>query len=308
MLKKSVALALLLAAPLFAEDALWKMKDPRGDDHGNGKLAYPMNDHFQRGDLDLVSLSATRVEGGTQFEAEFARPVRQPQRVTVDAIGTQLNQMARLGFYNFNLDIYVDTDGVPGSGSISTLPGRGVTIDPATAWEKVISLTPDPQAASAEMKRVVIRNERRREEASGNRGVITDERKGELRGNVDEFVFFPSAVRVTGNRIAFFVPEAFLPSANGGFHYVVAVTGADLMQRIQLTDRLLGRDDSGEALMVLPVRPGRPTDAFGGAIERDDFMPPIVDVIVGEGEEQKKVLSNYDSNVGRPAVLKGVKP
>ena len=290
-------------------NTLWTLQDPAGDDYGNGSLVYPMNPDFQRGDLDLLSLTARRAAGGTELEATFARPVRAPQHRTIDAVGTQLDQVAQLGFYNLNLDIYIDTDGVPGSGSTTTLPGRGVLIDDSTAWEKVISLTPDPQAARSELKRVVVRDERRRAQGEGKKGIITDETKRELQGNVDEFVYFPSDVRVSGNRITFFVPDSFLgaePSKE--WSYVVAVTGADVVQRLDQQNRIMRMGDPGEALMILPVAPGRPTDRFGGALENDNFLPPIVDLVVGAGEDQKKVLSSYDADADKPAVLKGVKP
>lgn len=298
----------LACATAQQPDALFTLSDPRGDDHGNGALVYPMNPDFQQGELDLLSLTAHRVAGGTQFEAEFARPVRAPQRRTIDAIGTQLDQVAKLGFYNLNLDIYVDTDGVAGSGSTTTLPGRAVMIDSGTAWEKAISLTPDPLNAKNELKRIVVRDERRREQAEGNKGIITDDTKRELRGSVDEFVFFPTAVRVNNNRISFFVPDSFLGQPQPGWSYVVAVSGADIIQRHDQQNRLMRMGDPVEALMILPAGVGRPTDRFGGALEHDDYMPPLVDIIVPAGADQKAILSDYDANADRPAVLKGVKP
>jgi len=311
MLTRLIPLILLVAAcaTTTPSTALWTLSDPRGDDYGNGALAYPMNPDYERGDLDLLGLTAHRVAGGTQFEAEFARPIRVPVRRTIDGIGTQLDQVARLGFYTFNIDVYVDTDGVAGSGSTTTLPGRGVLIDPASAWEKAISLTPDPQTARGELKRIVVRDERRREQLEGRKGIIEDEQKSELQASVDEFVYFPDKVRVSGNRVSFFVPDSFLGGeARKEWSYVVAVSGADIIQRFDQQNRFLSRDDPSEALVILPVTTGRPTDRFGGARENDTFMPPLVDVIVAPGQEQKAVLSNYDADADRAAVLQGVKP
>lgn len=311
MLKRLLPCVLLAAACASAptaSNALFTLTDPRGDDYGTGKLQYPMNSDFEQGDLDLLSLSAYPADGGTMFEATFARPVRTPPKRTIDAIGTQLDSLARLGFYNFNLDVYVDTDGVAGSGSTTTLPGRGVMIDPSTAWEKVISLTPDPTNARSELKRIVVRDERRRAQAEGKKGIITDETRGELQGSVDEFVYFPTQVRVIGNRVTFFVPASFLPEAKKDYSYVVAVSGADIVQRHDQSNRVMRRGDPSEALMILPVGTGRPTDRFGGAIEHDDFMPPLVDIIVAPGQDQQTVLSNYDADAGTAPVLKGVKP
>lgn len=311
MLKKLIPILLLAACATTGpnDSVLWSLSDPRGDDYGTGALAYPMNPDYERGDLDLLGVTAHRVPGGTEFEAEMARPIRVPTRRTIDAIGLQLDQVAKLGFYTFNIDIYVDTDGTAGSGSTTTLPGRGVMIDPATAWEKVISLTPDPMNARAELKRIVVRDERRREKGEGRKGIIDDARKSELQDSVDDYVYFPDRVRVAGNRIAFFVPDSFLGGeAKRQWSYVVAVSGADVMNRLDQQNRLLRRGDPSEALMILPVTTGRPVDRFGGARENDDYMPPIVDIIVAPGQEQKSVLSGYDADNDRAAVLKGVTP
>lgn len=311
-MKPLILCAVLLAGCASApatNDALWTLSDPRGDDYGSGALVYPLNPDFERGDLDLLRLTATRMAGGTQFEAEMARPIRAPQRRTIDAIGTQLDQVARLGFYTFNIDVYIDTDRASGSGSTTTLPGRGVTIDPATAWEKVIALTPDPESARSELKRIVVRDERRREQSEGRKGIIEEEQRTELQGSVDEYVFFPTQVRVTGNRIAFFVPDAFLGGeAKADWSYLVAVSGADVINRLDQQNRFLSRNDESESLLILPVTTGRPTDRFGGALQNDTYMPPLVDIIVSAGEDQKAVLSNYDADADRPAVLKGVVP
>jgi hypothetical protein len=308
---RKLLLASLLAtacATTQPQSTLFTLTDPAGDDYGNGKLVYPMNIDFERGDLDLLGLTARRAEGGLEFEATFARPVRVPQRRTIDGIGTQLDQVARLGFYNFNLDVYVDTDGVAGSGSTTTLPGRGVLVDDATAWEKVISLTPDPQLARNELKRIVVRDERRRDQAEGKKGIITDETRDQLRESVDDYVFFPTNVHVAGNRVSFFVPTSFLGEPNANWNYIVAVSGADVIQRLDQQNRVMRIGDSYESLMILPVGAGRPADRFGGALENDTYMPPLVDVIVPAGTDQKTVLSNYDADADRPAVLMGVKP
>ncbi|HEY0140803.1 MAG TPA: glucodextranase DOMON-like domain-containing protein [Thermoanaerobaculia bacterium] len=308
MIKRLLLISLLVAMPLFAKDGvLWTLTDPRGDDYGNGKLQYPMSADYTRGDLDLTRLTATRVNGGTRFEATFARPIRVPGRTTIDSIGTQLDQVARHGFYTFNIDIYIDTDGVAGSGSTTTLPGRNVMIDPSTAWEKAITLTPDPAEARKELNRIMIRDERRRDVSEGRKGIVTDDERADLRGGIDDSVFFPSMIRVAGSRITFFVPDAFLGGeAKKEWSYVVAVSGADAVLRLDQQNRIMRRGDSGEALMILPVTHGRPTDRFGGAMERDDFMPPLVDIIARG--EQKKVLSAYDADAGEPAVLTGVRP
>jgi hypothetical protein len=301
--------ALTSTMAVAANDALWVLSDPRGDDHGDGSIKYPLSRDWDRGDLDLLSLKAYRQEGGTLFEATFARPVKTPQRTTIDGLGTTLDQIAKHGFYTINLDIYVDKDGVKGSGSRSLLPGRKAFVDESNGWEKAIALTPDPMRARAELKRIVVRDEKRKAQSEGRRGVIDDETRGELREGVDEYVFFPTNLRVLSNRIEFFVPDSFLGGpASADWSYLVVVSGADIVERTDQQNRLLRRGDPSESLMILPVVPGHPSDRFGGAKEDDDFQPPLVDIVVKAGEKQETVLKNYDGDLGTAVVLRAVKP
>jgi len=307
---KGLFLCFLVAAPLFAKDnPVWTINDPRGDDYGDGTLQYPLSADYERGDLDLLSLAAYAEKDGTRFEATFARPIKQPQRRTIDAIGTQLDQIARLGFYTFNLDIYIDTDRAPGSGSTATLPGRRASIDPASAWEKVICLTPDAVLARAEMKRIFVRAANKQARAEKKRGGISEDLRKKLESNVDEFVFFPTTVRVFGSRIEFFVPNAFLGGqASPSWSYAVAVSGADIVQRTDQLGRIMRAGESTDSLLILPVATGRPTDRFGGGREDDPLRPPLVDIIVPAGVDQKKVLSDYDPDSDVPVKLPGVVP
>ena len=59
MLTRLIPLILLVAAcaTTTPSTALWTLSDPRGDDYGNGALAYPMNPDYERGDLDLLGLT-----------------------------------------------------------------------------------------------------------------------------------------------------------------------------------------------------------------------------------------------------------
>jgi hypothetical protein len=285
------------------------INDPRADDYGDGTLQYPLSADYEQGDLDLLSLAAYAEKDGTRFEATFGRPIKQPPRRTIDAIGTQLDQIARLGFYTFNIDIYVDIDRVAGSGSTATLPGRRASIDPASAWEKVICLTPDPALASAEVKRIFVRAANKQARAEKKRGGISEELRRKLESNVNEYVFFPTRVRVLGSRVEFFVPNSFLATeAKASWSYVIAVSGADIVQRIDQRGRLIRIGAAAESLLILPVTTGRPADRFGGGREDDPLQPPLVDVVVPAGVDQKKVLSDYDPDAGVMVKLPGVVP
>jgi len=303
--------ASLIAPPAFgAGKEIFTLTDPRGDDHGDGKIVYPNNDDLKPGDLDILSLTAREDGDGTMFEVTFARPVRVPAREAIDEIGTQLDKIARFGFYNLNLDLYIDTDRVAGSGGLTMLPGRHAEIDPSTAWEKAIILTPRPNEAKAELKRLLLKtlNEDAKKSSSLTDAEI-DSLKKQIPVDVEERIFFPTQIHVRGQKITFFVPGIVLGGpARPTWAYTVATSGADLLQSFDLA-RKLGRDPSDKTLMILPVSPGRWQDRFGGGRENADIQPPLIDLIVAKGgRTQEQVLSDFDARAKRPVKLTGVVP
>lgn len=307
-----LSLILLLAAlPGFAGKTLFKLTDPRGDDHGDGNLIYPLNEELDPGDLDLLSLTAEADGDGTLFEAVFAKPVRVPGRQVMDDLGTSLDTVARFGFYTVNLDIYIDTDRVAGSGAVSMLPGRLARIDPASAWEKAIILTPRPHEARGELKRMMgraIKDEMRKDESELAEDEA-DAMRAQIPTNVDERIFFPTRIKVRGNKISFFVPGTFLNGpAKETWSYVVAVSGANVLQSFDL-GRALGRQtEKEEALMILPISPGTWSDRFGGGREDAAIQPPLVDIVVPEGKKQETLLTEFNQRRKEPVVLLGVVP
>ncbi|HEX6900656.1 MAG TPA: glucodextranase DOMON-like domain-containing protein [Thermoanaerobaculia bacterium] len=302
--------AIVLAAPAFGAKEIFKLTDPRGDDYGDGQYVYPDNSDFGRGDLDLLSLTARQEGQGTRFEATFAKPIKLPGREIIDGLGTELVEAARFGFYLQNLDIYIDTDRAPGSGGLTMLPGRNAEIDPAFAWEKAIILTPRPHEAKAELKRMLVKilNEDAQKEGSTITNEEVEALKRQIPVDVDQRVFFPTEIRVRGQKISFFVPGIFLGGpAKAAWSYVVATSGADLLQSFDLA-RMMGRPSGGRALMILPVSPGRWAERFGGGRDGATNQPPLIDVIVPKGQTQEKLMSDFDSRAKRPVVLPGVVP
>jgi hypothetical protein len=305
-----VALTAAGAERALAAEKLFQLEDPRGDDRGDGTLRYPLNYYgLEPGDLDLVSLVARRVARGTEFEATLGAPVKSPETRTIDLGGGQMKDVARFGFYGVNLDIYVDVDRVAGSGGVKTLPGRKSTVRPEFAWERAIVLTPRPYDAKSELKRSLLRELRR--ELAAKQGV-TEEQAEQMRATLPEEmeqrVFFPTRIRVSGRKITFFVPDEFLGgAAKPEWGYVVFTTGADVDQRFTLLGDLsfAGPDDG---LFVVPAKPGGAVDRFGGRRDDDFGLPPIVDLLVPAGTTQDRVLSDYARDGSRLVALPGVVP
>jgi hypothetical protein len=310
-LTAALLLVLCAAPPVFGK-ALFTLSDPRGDDHGDGNLIYPLNEELDPGDLDILSFSAHPARGGTWFELLFAQPVRTPEAEVVDDLGTSLKSIARHGFYTFNVDIYIDTDRQAGSGAVATLPGRFATVDRASAWERAIILTPRPHEARGELKRILTRKltEELKDENSTLDTGTAAELRGQIPEDVDSRIFFPNQVRVRGNKVSFFVPDSFLGGpVKDTWSYVVAVSGADLLQSFDVS-RVLGRaTGKEESLMILPVSPGKWSDRFGGGREAAPNQPPLIDLLVPKNERsQESLLQDFDARSKRNAVLLGVVP
>jgi len=309
----AILLVALLAVPTLAgarTAKIFELSDPRGDDHGDGTLLYPFNDDYAPGDLDLLSFRARRGDHGTWFEAVFARPVRVPDRRAIDALGTSLASAARFGFYTFNLDVYIDIDREPGSGGVFALPGRKARIAPDAAWDRAVLLTPRPHEARGELKRILLRT--LSDEMEQGTAELDETQAQTMRQriplDVEERVFFPTLVRVRGRTIEFFVPDSFLGRpADPTWSYVVAVSGANILQSFELTEKLGLSDENDEALMILPLAQGRSTQYFGGR-ERAPLQPPLVDILVPEGRRQETVLQSYDPAKHLPVELPGLVP
>jgi hypothetical protein len=277
------------------EARLFTLKDPRGDDHGDGSLRYPLREDLGPGSLDLLSLEAHAEGGGTRFEATFARPIIRPQMGrAVDALGTSLREVARHGFYTFNLDVYVDTDGAEGSGRTDTLPGRHLQLAPASAWEKIVLLTPRPHEARDLLRKLW--REQAREAWQKEKGPLGEAEARTLEAQADrtleERVFFPTRIQVAGSTVSFFVPEAFLGGpAKPSWGYAAAVTGAQLDIKVSLPAFLGGVAPPQRGLMVLDIQPGDSRERFGGGRSGDPRQSPVVDLVVPEGMTQERVLA-----------------
>jgi glucodextranase-like protein len=319
----TAAVALALAAAVLAATAAtaprasaaaaptFTLSDPRGDDHGDGSLLYPERNDLKPGDLDLLSFSARPEKGGTLFEAVFARAIRKPTREPTEGGGPSLDVVARHDFYTFNIDVYIDQDRVTGSGATAMLPGRRAEVEPEFAWERVVCLAPGPHEAEELLRHVWLDAAKEQLAAAMPHPdeAAQDSLARRVEADLRARVCFPTRIRVSGPRIQFFVPEQFLGGpARASWAYVVAVSGANLDQRLDVAAAVGLRKQAPASLMILPVSTGHPQDAFGGAQRGDSLLPPLVDILAPAGTRQESLLRDYDLRTGRPARLPGVVP
>jgi hypothetical protein len=272
-------LALILAAldSWAGQQELVTVSDPAGDDFGSGTLVYPQRSDYRSGDLDLLQLKVSRDNEGFWFESIFKNAIRDPASVPNTVGGESLGTFARKGFYQFNIDIYVDTDRIRGSGNTFAASGRQVQIDPAYAWERAVILTPRPELMRQQLLDVLAEQ-------------YPDRSPAETVASVDQSMFFPTRIRVRGKSIAFFVPATFFSGSDGTDWAVTAlVTGAMTSIPTDLSFFSSTRTPLERlALGVMQPDAGYPIDTFGysGALPG-----PVVDMLSPTIAQQARQLA-----------------
>ncbi len=132
---KSLALTLLGLSAFATAQAADELvfSDPTGDDNGPGEYLYPTDAVYTPGSFDLTELEVAAKGKNVNFSAEFNSKLDDPW-----GMGG--------GFAVQMVFIFIDQDGVEGSGHTEGLPGLNVQFAPDSAWEKVVVLSPQPQS------------------------------------------------------------------------------------------------------------------------------------------------------------------
>lgn len=255
------ALALGLAGLAGAQEV--SFQDPTGDDDGPGTYTYPTDAVYERGSFDLTGLTVTRKGDKVTFEVAVNGGLEDPWRMGV-------------GFATQMAFVFVDTDGVEGSGHTGTLPGLNAEFAPAHAWERVVILSPQPS------------------------GRVKTEVTEKVPAAMQEAVVVPTRTRGAGRSISATVELAELgggdPSAWG---YQV------LMQSNE-------GFPAGSDLLTRKVNEFEGQHRFGGGND-GDCDPHVMDLLAGAGageatevEAQHQMLAyecNEDGTAKRTAVL-----
>jgi hypothetical protein len=257
--------------------------DPAGDDSGDGTMRYPQRSDFQTGDLDLLQVKISRDHQGYWFEVTLKNPVRDPAGVHATVGGDSLADSVRKGFYQFNIDIYVDTDRIKGSGNGFTLPGRKVHIDADYAWERAVILTPRPELMREQLIGALT-------------GQYPDMSSTEIRAAVDQALFFPTRIMVRGKTIRYFVPAGFLGGGEGSNWAITAlVTGALTSVPVEFSLDTNRKPLDDLVLGVMQPTLGYPRDTFGYS----DHLPcPVVDMLGVSAEQQIRQLAGKEPLTG----------
>jgi flagellar hook assembly protein FlgD len=118
----------IVLAPAWPARGL-TLTDPAGDDHGPGTYLYPLDAVFTMGSFDVIEFSATEAGSDVRFEIEIAGQIEDPWG-------------SGGGFSLQSIDIYIDTDGIAGSGSTASLERRNVEFSASSAWEYAVWCAP----------------------------------------------------------------------------------------------------------------------------------------------------------------------
>ena len=128
----AVAAGLLLLA-VGARAGELSFSDPTGDDNGPGTYSYPTDTVYKPGSFDLTGLKVSWTDKKVNFDVSVNANLEDPWGM-------------KSGFAVQMMFVFIDTDGKEGSGFTDSLPGLNFGFAPASAWDKVVVLS--PQGAS----------------------------------------------------------------------------------------------------------------------------------------------------------------
>ena len=126
-------------------NSLLDIKDPVGDDKGNGYFQYPLDKRLKRGTYDIKSFRVYEESDVVIFVIQMRNYIMR----TWEDTGKSDDQ----GFVANLWDIYVDIDGIENSGYNEALPGRGVLFADKMGWEKMVLISPMNFSALEEILR-----------------------------------------------------------------------------------------------------------------------------------------------------------
>ena len=235
-------------------DLVFEWEDPIGDDHGPGTYVYPGNAVFQPGVFDMKRFEVFDESNDVVFKVWLVGPI---DNVWNSPIGLSVQ----------TIDIYLDTDRVPGSGETAALGGRRVRFAPEWAWEYAIWVEGWNQRIFSAQGG----------QAQG--GAAAEVQGGAPRVSVD------SAERSITVR----VPKAVVGEPQPTWGYQVFVLGQE------------GYPES-DSLRVREVKANRAEWRFGGG-DDGSWDPNVIDMLAPPGTTQEAILSAYSVSEGRLAVV-----
>jgi carbohydrate-binding DOMON domain-containing protein len=231
--------AVPLTQELKGAKIILDMADPIGDDFGYGPYIYPDNPIFPKRCFDIERFIVAKDKKDVIFVFK------------VGALPNPWN--SPIGLSVQTVDVYIDKDHKPNSGSTVLLPGRQAATEPSAAWEYVVWVE----------------------------GWLQEIHKADPKGKLTRI---DGAIRASTNEqernIVIRVPQAILGSDPEKWGYIPVLMGQE------------GYPPPGN-WRIRPVEQTAKLWRFGGGPDDFLTHPFIIDMIVPKGYSQEKVLSRY---------------
>ncbi|WP_224361528.1 glucodextranase DOMON-like domain-containing protein [Hyalangium versicolor] len=223
--------ASLLSLPALADGKV-TFKDPTGDDNGPGTYKYPTDAVYKKGSFDLTEFTADQKGKNIDFTATLATNLEDPWNM-------------KKGFSTQMVFIFIDTDGKEGSGHTDAPPGLNIQFAPASAWEKLIILSPQEPA-------------RVRKEIETKAAALKDD------------ILIPERTKGAGKKISGSVDGSSLKGDPSQWGFQVVVQSNEGFP-------------SGNDLMTRKVNEYEGQHRFGGGND-GDCDPQVIDILAGNGK------------------------
>jgi len=231
--------AVPLAQELKDAKIILDVKDPIGDDHGPGPYVYPANDIFPKRCFDIERFIVAHDKKDVIFV------------FMVGALPNPWN--SPIGLSLQTVDVYIDKDHQPNSGSTVLLPGRQAATEPSAAWEYAVWVE----------------------------GWLQELHQSDPKGKLTRI---DGAVRASTNQqegtITVRVPKAIIGDNPEKWGYIPVLMGQE------------GYPPPGN-WRIRPVEKEAKFWRFGGGPDDFLTHPFVIDMIVPRAYSQEKILSKY---------------
>ncbi len=227
--------------------------DPKDDDKGPGKYQYPLKFNNREGYCDITKFTVEDGGANVIFTITCRRPIpRRRDDGTTEPKGWWLQMM----------DIYIDKDNRNGSGYTRALPGRHVTFEKESAWEKVVLITPNHSRTVQKML----------EERTSDMDLVHMRKK----------IVIPHRAYAQGYTFVAYVPKFEIGTPQPNWGYQVLMTG------YREENLAMGQFQNEEVIKFAGQ------EQFGGGSDyRGD--PNVIDMLAPTAAEQYAILSNHIS-------------
>jgi carbohydrate-binding DOMON domain-containing protein len=271
----------IFAGHSLADDLIFRLDDPEGDDNGPGYYVYPTNPVFRAGSFDVTGFEVSENKEDVIFKVYFKNWFSTPPELQISNT-KNLKDMFRTILFLQNIDIYIDKDHKYNSGTTALIPGRNAKASSASAWEQAVFISPLPFLARSEMKR--------------------------LAEEMADKVIIPSYYEVRDTHVQFKVPKKILGQPDERWGYLIVVTGAEWESSLfSLSNWMRYGSSYQEPVLTRIVAEDAGEWEFGGG-DKSGAASNIIDMFVGTEESQEKMLSSYDPKTKKRAVLSAVYP